>query len=348
MGKGKINIIEKANDVTSINVPYNQKEAYAWLNTSRPFAILEEEIDETILDQFESTKLSDKDVVYFAKSSLTPRSRIKEYSEENNITLNKTSRVEYADAFVFNYEDVKDIKNDKFLEYYVVPYNQIPFKVSNNGNAEGLNKDSIIYVSAHTRYYPPNVIVELEKFPKIRAIKLDSTKKDFTYRTFKVFLTKPEAKIVYDQTILKDINVQNIDLNMYLSLRSTLQASGSENAVIGAGILGNCNPEDNKIPLVLLLAENWNRIKSHKQSNFTFRALIEYYTDYPFYNGWKYVLEKLLSDIKGQTLSDDHMKILELFLIQQIKKELATGWDGNGNQKTLQLDIESIKFKINN
>ena len=340
MSKGKISIVEEAYEVNNIFIPWNEKVPRASPYRAHSFAVLEEYIDEGFQFEFNKTQLNSEDVVYFAKSSLTPRSRIKEYCEENNITLNKTNRVENANTFVFNFEDIKEIKNEKFKEYWVVPAKQAPFNVQTT-----ISGDCILYVAVNPgsySNYPPGVDLKLKQFPVVKAIELDSVKLEFTYRTFKVFLDKPNAKIVYDQTILNNINNQNIDYDMYLNLRSTLQASEEGNSTIGAGIIGNCNPEDNKIPLVLLMAENWDKIKSLKQTNFTSRALVEYYKGYSFYNGWKSVLTDLLNDLKGKDISDDHKRILELFLIEQIKKEFGE----RGGRDPLPLDITEIKFNL--
>lgn len=288
-------------------------------------AILKSGIDLSSFGELSLKDLKSEDIVYFCKASLAPRDKIKNYCIDNNIVLNKTNRKEYANVFVFNRDTINQFKQYYYYDPKINKIPQLSFKFTGDG---------LLIPVELVNHYDISLIEEIESLPQITAnIKIDGIHSDFFLKTLGEFILDQKHKVIYDQNMINEINNQIIDFNMYLSLRATLSSRGPSSD-LGVGILNNCAPESNEVPLVLLLSEYWDNIKSNKQGDFNFRAILAYFkTKYQFNDDWRLTLYKLLSNSKD--ISQSNKEIIDFYLSNKIQKILGG-----------KFEIEEIKFII--
>lgn len=309
-----ISVYKRWNDDHTINVSHSR--------SNKSILILEksDQVTQERINEFDGNKLISGEKVYFCKSSLTPRNKIKIYCEDNNIILNKTNRMELAKSIVFNREDLIELLKDKKDDLLIFE-DKNSLKEMPNVNFDQYMKDDLLKQD-NKHVIPSHLYDELTpiflKAKQIKGVRSPDIKTEAFYSTFIYAWNNPNIRIIYDQSIIQDMNVQMIDPETYMGLRQILGSNTVGNNTIGTEILTNCNPEENRVALVLLFSEYWNNIKGLKQKIKGLNNIIEYFNEYSGFWNSQVNLELLYK--QKPVLNENETKILELFLQEKLKQ----------------------------
>lgn len=305
----------------------------------KPIALKLAKIKMEEFDKFENSELTKEDVVFFCPSSLAPRDKVKGHFLKQGFGLNVTNRLKYANTFVLNHEDIKSLLGITFIPCRIVPVGDFPIKLNPTGKKmEGSTLQKVYISQAEIDKFSPR-LDKLNSYPSGEAMEIGNIKQFSFIKTLSTFYRSPSSKIVYDQTILKIVNEQILDINMYENLSSMLMSS-DDNKLIGTEIISNCNPEENKVALVLLMIENWEKIKVLKNTHVGFRALVEYYKTYNFWSDWRTNFNQMISEISKKSIRGYEVEMIENFLKKKVNNYLT------GNVSPDSYEISGIKIKI--
>lgn len=310
----------------------NQTQFRSW--GKNDLLIIKSELDRKInLESLLSftNNLEEKDVVYFCKSSITPRSKLKDYYDRNNFVLNKTNRIEYANTFVLNKEDVITLKNSKEHEYWEITDIDIferlkIFSIPLGFDKIYLNRDvkeQISFIHGknwHNGIHPINLVPFNNKYASLIDI-------------LEVYVTNPKKyKIIYDQTISQNLNTFKLDLDMFKHLDSMLSSTSGDDHNLAAGIISNCDREENKIQILLLLNKFYHVLSPLRQSNLDIKLLMEYFKSYAINLNWEDFLRKILI----LQFNDETKIIFDEYMLRHIQF----------NYKHLPIQISDIRITI--
>ncbi len=229
------------------------------------------------LEKSLANKLLDSDRVYFTKSSIIPKYKLKE------LNIDKTNRINYANTLVLN---LNRIKNSLYSgeEYYKIPAVDLSMSLKKGFvylNKKNFNQGIYGYNGPpfNENIYP--IVRLLEKYGE-RSFK-GKVQTDFeTYQ----LITDPErfnkVKLVFDESLFKEVNANtSIDEEVYGQLRNMFLSEDKANCQLAMEMMANSDYEESKWYILFLLNEFWyGGTMENKTPNFM--SMLESFKKYSF------------------------------------------------------------------
>lgn len=305
-------------ELSEKNVGQSTIHIYGAPNTSRIDRVDWEKIQMKIVDTDlleSSNNFENGDVIYFAKTSTIVRDKIRDHCIDNKIEFNKTNRIGYATTFVVNKDEVELFSNMKFTEYNMVItddlLNYTNIKVSSFGKKHEFTPKNYAYA----------FLIDTSK----RRLKYTAVYSNFdvekllsTIQILELWSTDPSKyKIVFDQTLSKQINNIPIDLETFDQLYNMLNGD-KKDIMVAASIITNCDRDKSRIAILLLLNRFNSKLMELKGDDKIIRAMYGYFKGYHFNTDPIDFLNILLKQEKQQLSPSDKI-IIDHHVLKMVK-----------------------------
>lgn len=296
-----------------------------------------------ILDQRLSKSLSDGDIVYFSKTSSTPRDKFKEYCEQKGLNIIRTNRIEYANTIILNENDLKDIVNKSSFTYSIFKMNE---EISNLISTKQVKLKYLPVVADIKKY--SHLAIETSKWTNITVTGnkiYQALRNNIVEHIDNVIIPQPSyistyqtvvaafnggGKILLDQEITNEYNENDISLENYKQLVSMCEDVTNHKLV--AGVIANCNPERNSVAISLILQRIQRQAWELRSTVPLIKNLYSNFETYPIRSSVNRLLEFLLSKRKG-VFSETEKEILKESILFEMRKLIH-------NSPYIDVDIE--------
>lgn len=242
-------------------------------------------INEQMFKDYPKTNsITSSDIVYFGKNSDVPRYKLEEYAKAKNITINKTNRVEYANTFILNLEEMMKVvygHHPTTHSYYVIPksdFHHIQWNVVDDLKEKGYDQAIVSkkIISEHNiqdfNSYPVKNFKSFWVSGKTNKIYGQEQKQIDTYEIIHNYFVKHQKlpKLVFDKTIIQDMSSKlgdTIDENMYSSLKTMFESNDQHNWNLATDIVCNSDYEKSKLYILFLIYEFSSKFTTNANSN---------------------------------------------------------------------------------
>jgi hypothetical protein len=228
-----------------------------------------------IKDGIKPVGIADKETTYFSPLCKIPRYKIDDFINENKLTVPKTYTFNLAHKVILNKKNTLNLLNPKtYKRKYKVPVDDLKSFKINQRYHEGVSLTSkdveYVLIPESTN---ANIPINLSKYPIIEIIIIDTGILEKEYKfLFDLYKAIDKYKFVVgeDDEVLKQTNKELvIDEDIYQSLRDMLLSRDYKNHQIARELIANCEYEQSRIYLLLLLHEfNRSLYGGQKTPNF--------------------------------------------------------------------------------
>ena len=310
--------------------------AWPFENITTDYWVDSKDVDNAII-AFESHKnnvlTSQSGKVYFTKTSTIPRYKLKEYLDVNQISLDRTNRVDRAQTYVANYNTIKYLKKE-LPTYYIsnealiVPIKELELIPNINFNKR--------LTTAINKYQSENVYISInDQEPVIKDIEescpgaarkelylIDHNwghdKKTNIIDTINYLLAKINSTIiVFDETLLEQCTKEvSIDDSTYENIRLMLSSGDKGNVQLAIEMISNCDYVNSKHYILFLLNEFWNVSIKSSEKTVNFTNCLKYFSQYRHLitNNWQLIVDMLLKE----TPTDEQKQLITNYIINRI------------------------------
>lgn len=276
--------------------------------------------------------------LYFSKSSMVPRFKVKEFLLQNT-TTEKTRIAEYATLIIYNKHNFPDLLNKSEKQIYL----QEGYVLNNNPeNIKLLHINNPTYIKSQKfLFVPKDYVHSINTYTKIKIesigtyIKFYSTNNqaeiDLLSNIDKILSTN--ARFIDDYEFQRNIQTESIiiDNDIYDNLRGMLAHKDKENISLAIDIMANVNYDKSKLYLLLLLNEFAHNIW---RVTFTtnFKGLLNYLQTRVNQQEWKECVNNLFKEFKGE----HEIEVIKQYIIRKMSNEFSN----NLNFKITDIKIE--------
>jgi hypothetical protein len=227
-----------------------------------------------IKDNIKPVGIADKETTYFSPLCKIPRYKIDDFINENKLTVPKTYTFNLAHKIILNKTNTLNLLNPNKANKrrYKVPVSDIltSFNIKQRHHKNVHITKDIEYVLVPENLQAP---IDFSSYPVIEIGIVDTNILEKEYRfLFDLYKAMDQYKFIIgeDDEVLKQTNKELvIDDDIYQSLRDMLSSRDYKNHQIARELIANCEYEQSRIYLLLLLHEfNRSLYGGQKTPNF--------------------------------------------------------------------------------
>ena len=280
--------------------------------------------------------ITDKDRVYFTKTSTIPRYKIKEYLDVNKINLNKTNRIAYGDTHVIGFNAMKDILFSNKKIYYSSKY-KIPIEALLKFDLDQDVKEfiklypTVEYALLQEPYHYSSLThpFDLSQFESYEYSLIGPSHGDskvidnIELFNYYVNIGLDNIKLVFDETLLEACNKGTIiDKDVYENIKAMLNSNDRSNHELAIEIISNSDYIESKFYILFLLCSYWKYPLAGVTKTTNFISCLKYFEKYKvFYqHGW----QKLTSELyTKECKTEKEHEIVKQFILEKINAGLT-------------------------